>query len=340
MAGKFFNQKVKGSINNSMKAYIIVGGVILTIFIVVILIVSISGKKDVPDPIIEVRSAVSVEINDDLPDKTDFFSELQNVKEDDIDVDYSGVDLSKLGSYNIKITIYDKEYKSTLNVIDITAPEFTVKDVSIAKGQGYDAEDFVEECKDNSNEECTIEFYDKGLDQDGEEIDYGSYLAEGTYEIQIVASDSSGNVSQPQKATLTIGDGSTVIDPTTCKYGTTEYDSNTYILGSNVTSNGCALDLNLYQDENTTKSAYDLAAADTEKLQKEISEAKVDKDIKKTLNRLVTPVLNKTGNGLVGYTILMELKFIYTDGSEEVVEKYYLDTEGNRVYSINKYNLN
>ena len=36
----------------------------------------------------------------------------------------------------------------------------------------------------------------------------------------------------------------------------------------------------------------------------------------------------------------MELKFIYTDGSEEVVEKYYLDTEGNRVYSINKYNLN
>ncbi len=340
MAGKFFNQRVKGSSNNNMKAYMIVGGCILIIFVVVIIIVSVGGKgNDSPDAVIEVQDSISVEINGDLPDKTDFFSELQNVKEDDIDVDYSGVDLSKLGSYDVSITVNDHKYESTLNVVDVTEPELTTKDLTIAIGQTYDAEDFVDTCTDNSNEECIIEFYEEGRDEDGNLIDYSSYFAEGTYQIQIIASDSSENQTQPQKVTLTIGEGGTVVDPSTCRFGGSEYDSNTYILGINVTNNGCALDLNLYQDESTTKPAYDLAEKDTEKLQREVYNLGIDKEIERRLKRDIKPVLNTTGNGLVGYTIEMTLALRYNEGNEEIIAKYYLDTNGKRHFSINTYNL-
>ena len=55
MAGKFFNQRVKGSSNNNMKAYMIVGGCILVIFITVIIIVTAGGGSDAPEPIIEIN---------------------------------------------------------------------------------------------------------------------------------------------------------------------------------------------------------------------------------------------------------------------------------------------
>lgn len=339
MAGKFFNQRVKGSSNNNMKAYMIVGGCILIIFIVVIIIVSVGGDDNSPDAVIEVQDSISVEINGDLPDNTDFFSELQNVKEDDIDVDYSGVDMSKLGSYDVTITVNNHEYTSTLNVIDETAPELTTKDLTINIGQTYNAEDFVDTCTDNSGEECVIEFYENGRDQDGNLIEYGSYLAEGTYQIQIIASDSSENATQPQTATLIIGEGGGTVDPSTCRYGGSEYDSNTYILGVNVTNNGCALDLNLYHEESTQQAAKDLAETDTEKLQKEIYNLNIDKNIIKNLTQRINPVLNTTGTGLVGYTVEMILTLEYTDGTTEVVERYFLDQNGKRTYSINKYNL-
>ena len=106
MAGKFFNQKVKGSSNNNMKAYMIVGGCILIIFITVIIIVSVGGGSDNPEPVIEINDSADIEINSSLPNMDVFFRELQNVSEDDIDIDYSGVDLSTLGSY--EVTIYNK----------------------------------------------------------------------------------------------------------------------------------------------------------------------------------------------------------------------------------------
>ena len=339
MAGKFFNQRVKGSSNNNMKAYMIVGGCILIIFVVVILIVSVGGD-DTPDAVIELKESADVEINSELPEIDVFFQELQNVSEDDIDIDYSEVDLSRLGSYDITITVNGEEYESTLNVVDLTAPELETQDYAIDVGQTYAAEDFVDTCSDNSNEDCIIEFSTSGRDEDGNEIDFSSYLAEGTYTVEIIASDSSGNTTTPQSATLTIGEGSGTVDPTTCRFGGSEYDSNTYILGVNLTTanNGCALDLNLYHDESTRQAAYDLAEADTEKLQKEVYNLNIDKEIPRRLTRNINPVLNTTGTGLVGYTVEMILVLDYGDRQEEIA-RYYLDTNGNRHYTLNTYNL-
>ena len=338
MARKFFNQKVKGSSNKSMAAYIIVGVCVLLVFVCIILVVLFSNRTP-EDARIEIRDVVTVEINSEIPDKTLFFSELQNVKEDEIDISFAEADLTKVGEYPVEINLRGETYESKLAVVDTQAPNLVARNYNIAIGDTYSAEDFVESCTDNSGEDCIIEFYTMGMDQDGVTIDYGSYTDEGTYTVQIIASDSSGNSTTATSATLTIGEASGPVTPTTCTYGNSEYDSNTYILGINVTQNGCALDLNLYQNESVTAPAYELANADTEKLQKEISKLNINENLERNLSRLIYPVLNTAGTGIVGYTVHMELAIKYEDGHEEVVASYYINTDGERVYSINTYNL-
>ena len=339
MAGKFFNQRVKGA-NRSFIAYIIVGVVVLCIFIAVILIVSLKNKGDNKDAVIEIRDVVTVEVNSELPDKTLFFSELQNVKEDDIIISYDDVDLAKVGEYTVNIEVNKTNYLSTLSVVDTKIPNVTTKDLTIGKGETYAANDFIEKCSDNSDSGCIVTFYEMGKDQDGNLIDYSKYTEEGKYTLQIVVSDMSGNSTSPLSVNLTIGDGiGEPSNPTYCKYGNSEYDTNSYILGVNISQNGCALDLNLYYDENTSAPAYELAKNDTEKLQKEISKLNIDKDVKKVLNQVITPVLNTTGTGVVGYAVHLELSMNYDDGSSEVVASYYINLNGERVYYINKYNL-
>ena len=338
MARKFFNQKVKGSSNKSMIAYIIVGVCLLLVFLCVILVVVLSNRTP-DDAVVEIRDVVTVEINSELPDKTLFFSELQNVEEDDIDVSFADADLTEVGEYPIEIKLYGETYESKLAVVDTQAPKLVARNYNVNVGESYSAEDFVESCSDNSGKECLVSFYTLGMDQDGVSIDYSSFTEEGTYTVQIIASDDSGNATTATSATLTIGESSGPVTPTTCTYGNSEYDSNTYILGVNVTQNGCALDLNLYQDESVTAPAYDLADTDTEKLQKEISKLNISENLKKNLNRVITPVLNNAGTGIVGYTVHQELSIQYEDGHEEVVASYYINTNGDRVYSINTYNL-
>lgn len=338
MARKFFNQKVKGSSNKSMAAYIIVGVCVLLVFVCIILVVLFSNRTP-EDARIEIRDVVTVEINSEIPDKTLFFSELQNVKEDEIDISFAEADLTKVGEYPVEINLRGETYESKLAVVDTQAPNLVARNYNIAIGDTYSAEDFVESCTDNSGEDCIIEFYTMGMNQDGVTIDYGSYTDEGTYTVQIIASDSSGNSTTATSATLTIGESSGPVTPTTCTYGNSEYDSNTYILGINVTQNGCALDLNLYQNESVTAPAYELANADTEKLQKEISKLNINENLERNLSRLISPVLNTAGTGIVGYTVHMELAIKYEDGHEEVVASYYINTDGKRVYSINTYNL-
>lgn len=239
-------------------------------FVCIIMIVLFSNRK--PDnATIEIRDVVTVEINSEIPDKTLFFSELQNVKEDEIDVSFAEADLTKVGEYPIEIKLRGETYESKLAVVDTQAPNLMAKNYSIAVGGTYEANDFVESCSDNSGEDCIIEFYALGMDQEGTTIDYGSYTEEGTYTVQIIAKDSSGNATTATSARLTIGESGEIQIPTSCNYGNSEYDSSQYILGVNVTQNGCALDLNLYQDEKVTAPAYALADADTERLQKRLA---------------------------------------------------------------------
>ena len=340
MARKFFNQRVKGSSNKSMIAYIIVGVCIFLIFFAVIMVVVFSNNSSSnPEPVIEIRGLVTVEINSEIPDKTLFFAELQHVSENDIDISYAEADLTKVGEYPISIEVYGESYESTLSVVDTEAPVLLVKNHSIPVGGSYTAADFIDSCSDNSNEECIVSFYSMGMDQDGNTLNYNQFTNEGIYSVQIVASDSSGNTTAPMTAQLTIGDVNQTEPPTYCNFGNSEYDANTYILGVNVTQNGCALDLNLYYNEQVTAPAYELVNNDTEQIRKEINKLNISNVKQVHFNQVITPVLNNAGTGIVGYTVQQQINIEYNDNSTEEIANYYINTDGKRIYSLNKYNL-
>lgn len=329
MAKKFFNEKVPRK-NNSLIHIIILIACVIGV-IICFVIVSKYTNKPKKNVVIEPRELVSVEINSEFPDKTLFFSELRNVPEDDIIVNYDNVDLSKTGVYDVKITVYKKNYSSKLEVLDNVGPTLTLKDINIEKGYEYKASDFVKSCVDDSKEKCNIKFYDLATDIDGNLKDYSSYTENGEYTIQIIALDSSDNSSAPAKATLTIGTPSKTGD-ILCKYGKNEYNSNEYILATYITDNNCAVDLDLYNDPKIASAANRIMENDTTKLKKEFQTLNINKAV--TLNRHAQAVINKDNTGIVGYTVHMEMLI-----DDEIVESYYVKLDGQRVYSINKYNL-
>ncbi len=335
MARKFFNQKVKKK-NNFSTSTIVIGGIVgILILIAIALLMSINKKDSHKDAVIELGESVAVEVNTSLPDKTLFFKELQNVKESDIKADFSKVNLDEVGSYGVNIKIYGKNYEGILIVVDTESPTLQLKDLTIAKGETYKPKDFVKKCVDNSKKDCNVEYYSLGVTQDAEKIDYSSFTDEGTYTIQIVASDESGNYTAPVSTTLTIGNKSSNTVPKNCKYGNSVYDSTKYNLAVDITENGCAVDLNLYQNENTLKPVKNLITTEEEKLKKELSKIKLNtKDI--YLTNEYSAILNNTGNGIVGYSLYIEVS-ITVNNNKEVIESYYLNKDGSRKYVVNKY---
>ena len=327
---KFFNQKVKKNKSNFTSIIVVcsIVGILLLIFVAVM--ASVFGGNKHSDAVVYLRDDAAIEVNNKDIDKTLFFEELKNVKESDIKVDYSKVNFNEVGTYEVNITIYKKKYKAKLQVVDTESPILKVKDVTISVGDTYKAKDFVESCKDNSNKECNVEFYDSGVNQNGEKLNYGSFTNEGTYTIQLIASDESGNKTSPVSATLNIGKGSS--KPTKCTYGNNEYDKNT-TMAVDVTDNGCAL--NLYQNEEILAPVNELIKSETEKVKKEFSKIKLNvKSI--YINSSIGTILNTSGKGVVGYSVRITIS-IYNNDVNEIIEDYYLNTNGTRNYLVNKY---
>lgn len=333
---KFFNQKVKKGRkkkNNPVQLYVILTIVGILVLIAIYTIINVSSKNPHRDSVIKLRDKITVEINNKNFDKTLFFAELENVKESDIKVNYSTVDFTKLGTYSVKLVIYNKTYETKLEIVDTEAPVLKTKDITIKKGDTYKAENFVSSCKDNSNKECLVSFYSLALTQDGSSLDYSKFTEEGTYQIQIVASDESNNKTTPMTANLTIGKGSTTTQK--CYYGSGEYNTS-QILSVNVTDNGCALDLNLYNKEETLLPVKEAIENEEIKLKNELR--KINLGVKTIyINSEMEPILNLDGTGIVGYTIKMIVSVYNVNEEKEIIEKYYLNNNGSRDYIINKY---
>ena len=311
---KFFNQKVKKgkkSKTSSISKTVIfaVIGVIIVIFAGVLL--TVYAKNNHKDVSVKLREKIAVEINNKDVNQDLFFEKLENVKEKDIKINYD----------------------SKIEIVDTESPVLETKSHKINVGESYKASDFVESCKDNSGKDCIIEFYDGALNQNGEKIDYRNFTKEGHYDLEIVASDDAGNKSSPQKATLTIGKNDTY-KPITCNYGNGEYDE-TNIIAVNVTNNGGAIDLNLYDNEEVLAPVNKIKDSEKEKLKKEFS--KINLGVKNIyINTDITTVLNTAGKGVVGYTLKVTVS-IKNNNKEEVIEEYYVNLNGGREYIINKY---
>ena len=334
MAKKFFHDRVYNAKKNIINAIII--GVCIIGVIVCFIVVSnsnIEGPSN-NNRNVTLKEEVWVEINDPIT-KDIFFTNIENVDLNEIKIDFAD-DITKIGEYEVKIIIDDKEYKTILNVIDTTNPELILKDVSIDKGKTYISYDFVESCVDNSGENCIISFFNT-IDEDGNEIDYSKFTEPGDYEIKILAKDSFGNeITKSSKLTIKSNTTTSKPKPVTCKYGDGIYNTENYLLAVNVISNNCAISLDLYNDNEIMSRVNKIMDTETTKIKKDIEALKLSGTL--ALNRKVTAVTNTSANGIVGY----EIKMIVTITNNDVVEtiaEYKVNSDGKRIFTTNPHKL-
>ena len=347
MAKKFFYNKVY----NPKKRKII------TIIVIVVALVGIAACflltrwfsiKKCENAVVKIKDEINVEINSKLPEKSDYFTDLQCINLNSIEVISDNVQLDKLGTYEVYVTAKGSSYTVKINVVDNAAPQLSLKELTIKPNTSYTYNDFVESCSDDSKEECVISFYESALDENGNVIKYDGYSSAGEYEIKIVAKDSANN-QVIEKTKLIISDNSQSEDPNkdkpvdnkkACEYGDKSY-SNQYVLTQDITVNGCAIAKDSYISKESSYKEHIVSIADTEtrKVQAEINEIK-DLDAPLTLNRDIKVIPSSTSPdkdhlGYVGFSLRIEV----LDNNNKTVVNYYLKADGTRSYVSNPYNL-
>ncbi len=337
MAKKFFYNRVYNT-KRTIIHLIIIGVCVIGIIVCFIFTTNLDVKnQNKPNGELNLKSEVTVEINEEFSNEI-FFSKIENVSLDDIEVNYpENFDISTPGVYEVSLVISKKTYITKLNVVDTIKPTLDIKELTIKEGEHYSARDFVTSCTDNSNNDCIID-YATAQDEEGNIIDYSSYKTPGTYPIKIIAKDKSDN-EIVKETTLIIENknGNTTPEkPTICKYGNNEYDENNYLMAVDVTNGGCAISLDLYKNNTTRASINKLMETETVRIKKDID--KLNLPGTKALNRQQNAVINKSGNGIVGYELIMTV-VMTNNGSSEVIAEYKVNSEGKRIFINNKYNL-
>ncbi len=328
---KFFNKRVR-----SRKRTLINAGIIIACIIGIagcFYLTTLFSKDETTstDSTVVVRESINIEINGSISSNEIFFEELSGVNEKDISVDYSNVNFTALGTYTVAITIQGKTEYVSLNIVDVTAPILTLNSYTISEGESYSYSDFVTDCTDNSNESCIVYFRTGSYDSNNNLLNYASYSSVGSYDIVIVAEDSSGNQSFLTTTLYITGDSDEVVQ--SCSYGNSSYSS-AYILAYNVTNNGCALSLDLYQNSSVREPIETIANNEETKIKTEIDSV-ADLSQNLIIYKSITAILNDTADGFVGYSLYIEV----SDDSGNRIVSYYLTESGSRIYIENPYSL-
>ena len=135
---------------------------------------------------LKIKEDITLEVNSPLLSINDLFSK-------DIEVTYeikyyldneeiNPTSYDKIGVYEVKVLINDETYQTKITVEDTIKPVLKLKEVSINEGESYKIDDFIDNCTDNSGETCLYEYKNPT-----------TYSKEGTYDITIIAKDSSSN---------------------------------------------------------------------------------------------------------------------------------------------------
>lgn len=347
--GRFFNGKVKNDKSSLIKYGVIAAGVLL-IIIILIMIVSNAGKSK---GVLTLNPVTEVEVNTELPDKTKFFKEISDFDENDIEIDYNDADISVVGSYTVTISAKGRGSEDVeLKVVDTTAPELSVKALTINYGDSYYVEDFVNACTDNYDKECIIEYYTGSVDQHGNVINYSSFQEAGTYKIMIIAKDENGNTSDPQTTDLVIQkDGEGPIVPVDCNYGNLEISEDisypvAVIVGDKTSQ--CAIDRNVWDKKEVQKPVNEFYNSDYERLQTQLAKT-LEEEYPDGAKIVAYPhyiaVLNKDLTGLVGYAIYVKVYVAAGDekGNIDTTENlklaYYLKDDKTRQYDVNVFDI-
>lgn len=220
--------------------WLIIGGCALVLIIIIIIVILASmGRRSTPsDPVLpayEFKEELTLESGSELPEVVDYFTKLENIDIDEIEVIYPeefelsyNIDdcnedeieeiadknnpeefacakkvLKTPAEYGVTIKLRDKEYTVVLKVVDTQAPIIITKDVEIYEGEEYSLGDFIRTCYDSSDI-CDYNYYNFDKDSEGNIIDYGKITKPGEYTIKIYATDAYQNVSDTVEAKLII----------------------------------------------------------------------------------------------------------------------------------------
>lgn len=350
--GKFFNGKVKNDKEKYIKYGVIAGGVLL---IIIIIMMIVANNRKGGNAILTLKESLDVEVGTKLPDKMEYFSEFENFDKDKITVDDSGVDINTVGVYEVTVSAKGlDEADVVVNIVDKTAPTLTIKNLTIASGDYYSAEDFVASCTDNYDDACTVEFYQGAKDQNGNPVDYANYTLDGNYTVSIIAKDESGNETAPQSASLVIGNGGGNTKPTSCLYGdlTVLPSLKKYPLSFVVadTNSNCAVDFALWNNKETQQRARDFyKSQDYPKLKSQLEPIVREKFPNGAhtvdYSNLIT-IINESTTGLIGYSIYIEVYIVDATADIKDIQQpqylkaaYYINSDGTRDYDVNVYGL-
>lgn len=342
MAKKFFYNRVYNT-RRTIINLIIIGVCIIGVIICFIVVSNANlqgGDDKKSEGNLSIKEETTIEVNEKFT-KDIFFSKIENVDLEQIEITYpDNFSPNQIGTYEITIKVNTKNYTAKLIVVDTIMPTLTLKEITINHNSSYEANDFVESCTDNSGNDCIISFYQSGTDENGKNTDYSKYTKEGTYSIKISAKDNAGNEAVGETKLTIKKDGSNPKPKppvtTTCKYGDISYDTNEYLLTKDISTNGCAISLDLYNDAQTSLEINKMMETETTRIKKDIENLNLTGT--KALNRKKRAIVNKAGSGIVGY----ELEFTITITNQnkvETVAQYKLNSAGKRIFSINPYKL-
>ena len=141
-SGEKANKKTK-SHNKTAKIVVIAVVVVLILAILAIILFNIFSKK--------VKDHVQLELGTQEIKIQDFLTDEKYAENAEFVTDISQIDLSKVATYEITIKLNDKEYTSTLDIKDTTAPQVKFQDVDGYTDYQINPEDFIAEKTDASN---------------------------------------------------------------------------------------------------------------------------------------------------------------------------------------------
>ena len=148
-----------------------------------------------------LKNQITLEIGSELPVITDYFEDSSDVNADAIikyyynDIEISETSftstkddkmyLKTANTYKVLIIDGDKEYTTSLKIVDTVAPTVVLKNVSITEGDKYSVKDFLSSYSDNSGSNSyTISFKDNN---------YANFKNIGTYTVVITVCDQHKN---------------------------------------------------------------------------------------------------------------------------------------------------
>lgn len=128
------------------------------------------------------KENMTVEINGKF-NPNSYISEVEHGSVKDVACQSKNLNIKKLGKYEVTYTYKNREYTTTIQVVDTTKPVFKgLDDLTVSLNTTLDLKAGVE-VSDNSLEEIKYKIDDKKIDTS----------KEGTYEVTYSAKDSSGN---------------------------------------------------------------------------------------------------------------------------------------------------